>query len=871
MWGGSLLALMCLLALTVSVGAARAEIIIDVTTTAQNGSGGCSLSEAIIAANTDSNAHAPECTAGSGADTIVLQRATYAMFEPYDDFDNYTGPTATPMVTSSITISAGGATIRYDGFEDPMRAFAVGEGGNLTLSEAYIKGFEVRGGDGRSGGGGGLGAGGAVYVHGGSLTVDQSTFEQNGALGGDGGVSHVVDCLGPNQAVGGGGGGLGGSGAFEFNGCSSAGGGGGSRGDGSSGSNSDIDSGGGGGGGTVESADGTTGGEACGGDGGSDFFLPDGDDGCSGGGGGGGGFHASSGTVAAGDGGTGGYGGGGGGGAGSLFNQGSGGHGGFGGGGGGGAKHLVDSTLIQGDDGGDGGFGGGGGAGDCLVDPFCAGAGGTFAGDADGYHGGGGAGLGGAIFGHEATITVRNSTFFGNYANRGHFGGGGSHDGRDAGGAIFLVAGSLTVLNSTISGNATTGTGGLGGGGIVVYKPTTGQTTSLTLRNTIVAGNGPHECYLRNGPSITASGNLIVANTANDRGDTPCTGVAQTGDPLLGALTLNVPGRTKTMAIAATSPAVDAADQATALQIDQRGLVRPAGTADIGAYEFATPPTTTITLTPAAPNGDNGWYRGDPVGVTITATDDGTVAQTRCALDPTATPVSFADLPDAACSLTSVGTDGQHAIYAASRDAEGFVESPLVGATFKVDRTAPTLSPTMSSTTVEIGQTGVTASPNATDTTSGVASSSCDAVDTSTPGAQSVQCTATDNAGNTANATLNYVVEYRILGFFSPVPQSSWRLRTTVPIKVALGDGSGTRISDSEAAALADACRVTFSVSGAQTQAADCMKYDPEMDQFVFTWKLGRTGTGAATIDVAVSYPGTTTATHLTLPVTITA
>ena len=65
---------------------------------------------------------------------------------------------------------------------------------------------------------------------------------------------------------------------------------------------------------------------------------------------------------------------------------------------------------------------------------------------------------------------VLNSTFAGNYALRGHFGGGGSHDGRASGGAIFLVAGSLSVNNSTFSSNTTDGVGGLGGGAIAVYQ-----------------------------------------------------------------------------------------------------------------------------------------------------------------------------------------------------------------------------------------------------------------------------------------------------------------------------------------------------------------------------------------------------------------
>ena len=692
--GVGLLALVGVVGLTVSVEPAYSASVINVTTTAPNGTGGCSLSEAITAANTD--ASVDDCTAGSGADTIVLPAAaTFVMSAPYDDYANYTGPTATPMVTSEITIEARGATIQHGGGVDAYRAFAVGDSGSLTIKEAYIKGFEVQGGDGNDGGGGGMGAGGAVYVHGGSLTVEQSTFEQNGALGGDGGDGHVDDACGPlDPAVGGGGGGLGGDGAFNRNGCSDGGGGGGSRGDGDGGAFGGLDAGGGGGGGTVEDGSGSSGGAQCGGDGGSAFFLPDGDDGCDGGGGGGGGFNVSSATIAGGDGGDGGYGGGGGGGSGSLFNQGSGGHGGFGGGGGAAAKLYVAGVLVDGDVGGDGNFGGGGGAGDCLADPFCAGQGGTFAGDADSLHGGGGAGLGGAIFGHEATITIKNSTFFNNYADRGHYGGGDANDGRDGGGAIFLVAGTLTVLNSTVSGNATTGAGGLGGGGIVVYKPTTGQATSLVLRNTIVASNGLHECYLRNGPSITASGNLILANTANTHGDTPCT-AAVTTDPGLAALALVAPGRTPTMAIAATSSAADTADPATALPIDQRGVPRPPAAPDIGAFEFASPPTTTIALTPASPNGTNGWYKS-AVGVSITAVDDGTVAQTRCALDPSPAPASFSELPDAACALTTVGSDGQHAIYAASVDADGYVETPPVSVTFKVDRTAPTLAPALS-------------------------------------------------------------------------------------------------------------------------------------------------------------------------------
>lgn len=880
------------LALLASLGAfapaVSASATIRVTTTAQsvNSDSECSLQEAIYAANLDASLApnpadpdttiATACTAGDGADTIELfannlVAQTYTMSGAMDDYDNYMGGTATPMVTTEILIEGLGGRIVHYGGTRPFRAFAVGEGGTLTLREVWVTGFEVQGGDGKTGGGGGMGAGGAVYVHGGTLIVEKSTFQQNGALGGNGSTGSNV--------VGGGGGGLGGDGGRPCAGIPfvGGGGGGGARGNGAPGDADNFAGGaGGGGGGTVEDGEASdcdlesgsgqlAGGDQCGGAGGHTDIgggSDDGDDGCDGGGGGGGeSYRPVVGLIGDGFGGDGGYGGGGGGGG---YSDGGGGNGGFGGGGGGGS--TEGAILFE--TGGSGGFGGGGGAGDAGPgEP--GGAGGTFAGDGGQYHGGGGAGMGGAIFAHEATVSVVNSTFVGNYANRGHSGGETANDGRAAGGAVFLVAGALSVNNSTFSNNQTgevTPGIGLGGGAIVAYKPTTGQATSLTLRNSILAGNGPHECYLRNGASASGVGNLITANTVNQRGDAVCPGVAVILDPGLETLALNPDGRTPTMKIPLGSSAIDMADAATSESVDQRLVLRPQGAGfDIGAYESRDlPPTTTIALAPAAPDGLNDWYVTG-VGVTIAATDpDGNLAQTRCVLDPASVPAAFADLPDEACALTSVPTDGTHAIYAASIDAGGNTETPVVTASFKKDGTDPELAPSLSSTTVVVGQTGVTASPNATDATSGVASSSCGAIDATTPGAKSVTCTAADNAGNTATATLDYVVEYRILGFFSPVPLSKWKVGQTVPIKIALGDLAGTRIPDAEAAALARNCLVTFSATGAQTKTAQCLKYDARADQFIYNWKLAKTGTGMAAISVSISYPGSTTKTILT-------
>ena len=77
--------------------------------------------------------------------------------------------------------------------------------------------------------------------------------------------------------------------------------------------------------------------------------------------------------------------------------------------------------------------------------------------------------------------------------------------------------------------------------------------------------------------------------------------------------------------------------------------------------------------------------------------------------------------------------------------------------TIKRDATTPTLAPVVSPNPVLLNGTA-TAQPNANDAGSGIASSSCATPNTASVGSQSVTCTATDNAGNTATATAGYQV-----------------------------------------------------------------------------------------------------------------
>lgn len=201
-------------------------------------------------------------------------------------------------------------------------------------------------------------------------------------------------------------------------------------------------------------------------------------------------------------------------------------------------------------------------------------------------------------------------------------------------------------------------------------------------------------------------------------------------------------------------------------------------------------------------------------------------------------------------------------------DVAGNCNAGIAAGPFPIDPTPPALAPTVSPSPVLL-HGSATATPNAADVTSGIASHSCGAVDTGTPGVHTLTCTAADVAGNTATARVSYVVEYRILGFYSPVPNSKWKQGQNVPVKLALADANGVQISDSEAQSLlSSACRVTFAATGAQT-FGDCFKYDTVKHQFVYDWKLGPQ-TGNETIAVRVGYPGTTATTSLSEPIVIT-
>ncbi len=169
------------------------------------------------------------------------------------------------------------------------------------------------------------------------------------------------------------------------------------------------------------------------------------------------------------------------------------------------------------------------------------------------------------------------------------------------GGGIDHRGGSLlTIVNSTITDNhAVKGGGGIGAG--QAYTPVSDQLPlgRIRLRNTIVAGNtsdaGPANCRTNQVPfeslghNIDTDGSCFL-RAAGDRAKT---------DPELGPLADNG-GPTRTRALLAGSPAIDAGSAEGCPKADQRGTARPQGAAcDIGAFERVAAKTTCTVRLPA--------------------------------------------------------------------------------------------------------------------------------------------------------------------------------------------------------------------------------------------------------------------------------
>ena len=297
-----------------------------------------------------------------------------------------------------------------------------------------------------------------------------------------------------------------------------------------------------------------------------------------------------------------------------------------------GAKGGAGGTGSQEGDGGAGGSAAGGGIFNYgnLGLTACAfsgnqavgGTGGEANGGVDSAAGNGGVAQGAGVA-NQGVLTATNCTFAGNTVTGGDAGFSEfvGYGGAGAGGAIWSGGSSVVMVNCTVTLNAVSG----GNGAESIGNPTFGGNASggglaltaggLTLRNVIVAadtvtagrgetydsGNGTFSYNVNGtaaGPDVsgaaTSQGHNLIGEANGSSGWVGSDLTGTITSPLnaqLGPLQNNG-GPTPTLALLATSPAIDAGDDAVLsapynLTTDQRGLPRFNGLhVDIGAFEF---------------------------------------------------------------------------------------------------------------------------------------------------------------------------------------------------------------------------------------------------------------------------------------------
>ncbi len=186
----------------------KAPIVVD-DLSGSTGGQGCSLVDAITAANTDQEAGG--CKAGQGADVIELPSgAAVTLTEAHGDAS---GPSALPSIVTDITIRGQGATIERDSSE-LFRFFHVAESGSLRLSDLSLIGGDAGDAD-----------GGAIHVAGGTLVGTFVSFESNrvgngrsgGAVFSSGGAVELTDVTMTDNIAPGGGSGSPGRGSGVYN------------------------------------------------------------------------------------------------------------------------------------------------------------------------------------------------------------------------------------------------------------------------------------------------------------------------------------------------------------------------------------------------------------------------------------------------------------------------------------------------------------------------------------------------------------------------------------------------------------------------------------------------------------------------------
>jgi hypothetical protein len=216
----------------------------------------------------------------------------------------------------------------------------------------------------------------------------------------------------------------------------------------------------------------------------------------------------------------------------------------------------------------------------------------------------GGEANGGGIYHFgSGTLAVESTSIIGNSV----VGGSGTDLGLGGGIRIGGSSGEVTITNTTIDSNSATGPAGSQGGGIMAAGPSTVTLQNVTVTSNTVTGGANAGGNLSHAGTVNARNTIIAYGSApldsncfgglnslggNIEPGTSCDFSQSTdknADPVLAPVGNNG-GPTNTRAFTSTSPAFNAGLSTGCPGTDQRGIVRPQGSAcDMGAFELEVP------------------------------------------------------------------------------------------------------------------------------------------------------------------------------------------------------------------------------------------------------------------------------------------
>jgi hypothetical protein len=162
------------------------------------------------------------------------------------------------------------------------------------------------------------------------------------------------------------------------------------------------------------------------------------------------------------------------------------------------------------------------------------------------------------------------------------------------------------------------------------------------------------------------------------------------------------------------------------------------------------------------------------------------------------------------------------------------------------DTTAPSLNLPADITVYAVNnQAVVNYSASASDIVDGSVAINCTPASGSTfgPGTTTVNCSATDSHGNTANGSFKVNVIYRWSGFFQPVDNAAMNVAksgSTIPVKFSLGGNQGLSVLLATPSVTKIGCSTgepLDTIEEYTSSVASGLRYDLTADQYIYSWK----------------------------------